>query len=159
MSQPHPGTSFPPRPVTPRNRDRKKIYAVVAIISGLAMWVASVEAESGQEIVFNLIVSAILILPGAWWFLQESRDRKIAAEFDEKLRQHEYYSTLLGPTDPHVVAGMGLPDPPKPVNRWWPVIGIICFLLFLASIWAQPDNTTGTGGTYRDIVTENSGNQ
>lgn len=157
MQQPYPGTPFPPRPATPRNRDRKKIFAIVAIIGGLAMWVASVEAESGRQIAFNLLTSVVLILPGAWWFLQEKRDRKIAADFDEKLRQHEYYSTLLGPTDPNVVAGMGLPDPPKPVNRWWPLIGAVCFLLFLAAVWVQPEDTTGTSGTYREPATEETG--
>jgi hypothetical protein len=157
MQQPHPGIPFPPRPATPRNRDRKKIFAIVAIVAGLAMWVASVEAESAQQIAFNLITSFILILPGAWWFLQEKRDRAVAAEFEEKLRQHEYYSTLLGPTDPDVVTGMGLPDPPKPVNRRWPVIGTICFLAFLAAIWVQPEDTTGTTGTYRDSPTRDTG--
>lgn len=157
MQQPHPGTSFPPRPATPHNRERKKIFAIVAIAAGLLMWVASVNAESWQHVAFNLIVSVMLILPGAWWFLQEKRDRAVAEEFEEKLRQHEYYSTLLGPTDPSVVAGMGLPDPPKPVNRYWLVIGGICFLALLGAIWVQPEDGTGTAGTYRNSTTQGAG--
>lgn len=110
----------------------KKILAISALALGFIMLFNVALSESWQEAASSGVLFLAFALPGGWWFRQEKRDRDNLSKFRDSARSHIYLTDLLGESDPSVVAGMGMPVPPQPVKRWWGLISVVAFALFLA---------------------------
>jgi len=134
-----PHASAPPR------KTLRRILAFATISIGLLLFFTSFSVGGWRDTLGGILMGSALILPGAWFLWAEKNDRDRFAAYEEKLRQHVYYSGLLGPEDQPVVSGMGTPEPPRPVNRRWGLIYLGSVALFALAATVLPPTETTAG--------------
>ncbi|WP_291340969.1 excalibur calcium-binding domain-containing protein [Corynebacterium sp.] len=137
----------PLSPTRPRKLIRR-ILAFATVGLGLLLSLTSFGMGDWRDILGGILLGVAFMLPGAWFLWQEKIDRDKLAAYDEAVRQHSYYSGLLGPEDHSVVSGMGTPVPPQPTNRRWGLVYLGAVVIFavgaavLPPVEPRPDGGT-----------------
>ena len=149
----------PLSPTRPRKLIRR-ILAFATVGLGLLLSLTSFGMGDWRDILGGILLGVAFMLPGAWFLWQEKIDRDKLAAYDEAVRQHSYYSGLLGPEDHSVVSGMGTPVPPQPTNRRWGLVYLGAVVIFavgaavLPPVEPRPDGGTTVTTTPTERVTE-----
>ena len=77
-------------------------------------------AETARFILFGLAFFA----PSAWWMYCTGKDEKAFRQYRETLQTNENLAQFLTEADRLVLQGMSGVQPPRKVNRHWPVVTI-----------------------------------
>src|SRR5699024_642272 len=116
-----------------------RILASASILLAACIVLAVLATQEDGHMFF---VALGFLIPGAWWFHCESKDKKAKKQYEQSTQAHEQWREYLDPvTDHTLIAGMGdsIPEP-TPVKRRWGWVAFISFLAFAAAALFVPEN-------------------
>ena len=103
----------------------KKILAWGGFLWGfLSILVGVVDGGSFAEAAGFILFGLAFFAPSAWWMYCTTKDLKAFRQYRETLQTNENLAQFLTEADRVVLQGMSGLQPPRKVNRHWPVVTI-----------------------------------
>ena len=103
----------------------KRILAWGGFLWGLlCILVGVVDAGSFAEAAGFILFGLAFFAPSAWWMYCTAKDQKAFRQYRETLQTNENLAQFLTEADRVVLQGMSGVQPPRKVNRHWPVVTI-----------------------------------
>ena len=103
----------------------KRILAWCGFLWGfLSILVGVVDGGSFAEAAGFILFGLAFFAPSAWWMYCTAKDEKAFRQYRETLQTNENLAQFLTDADRVVLQGMSGVQPPRKVNRHWPVVTI-----------------------------------
>ena len=103
----------------------KRILAWGGFLWGfLSILVGVVDGGSFAEAAGFILFGLAFFAPSAWWMYCTAKDEKAFHQYRETLQTNENLAQFLTDADRVVLQGMSGVQPPRKVNRHWPVVTI-----------------------------------
>ena len=103
----------------------KRILAWGGFLWGfLSILVGVVDGGSFAEAAGFILFGLAFFAPSAWWMYCTAKDEKAFRQYRETLQTNENLAQFLTDADRVVLQGMSGVQPPRKVNRHWPVVTI-----------------------------------
>ena len=131
-------------PRTVRAKSWPKVLAWVGLVFGAIALLGSVVGGETENRLSGSLASIAILIPSAWWFFCEKRDHERRDTYETSVRRNEELTRYLGPQDQVILDGMGEVEPPKKINRRWPLVGMTSFILFLLGGILAPPAESGS---------------
>ena len=90
----------------------------------LSILVGVVDGKSVAEAAGFILFGLAFFIPSAWWMYCTGKDEKAFRQYRETLQTNENLAQFLTEADRLVLQGMSGVQPPRKVNRHWPVVTI-----------------------------------
>lgn len=123
-------------PVNGKLLTRVLATASIAIAAIIAL------AALASGINFSGIFTAVgFLIPSAWWYYCESKDRKAKSEYDQRVEAHSTWKEHLDPIeDQALLSGFGASIPePEPFRRRWGWMFFSAFVAFALAAILTPE--------------------
>ena len=126
----------------------KKILAWGGFLWGfLSILVGVVDGGSFAEAAGFILFGLAFFAPSAWWMYCTAKDEKAFRQYRETLQTNENLAQFLTEADRVVLQGMSGLQPPRKVNRHWPVVTIGRIVALVVGTVITPLEEDGDSGS------------
>ena len=146
-------------PAPARKKKWPKILAWVGSFFGGVMIVSAPElAMSFADGIGRALIGLAMLIPSLWWFYCDHADKKAVKDWHDRVRTEAGLKSSLGDAYSVVTAGMGEVEPPRLMERRWPVVTAVSIgVLILGGLLVEPveeaadtDETATSGSQAQD---------
>ncbi|GAA0206264.1 excalibur calcium-binding domain-containing protein [Corynebacterium riegelii] len=126
----------------------KRILAWGGFLWGfLSILVGVVDGGSFAEAAGFILFGLAFFAPSAWWMYCTAKDEKAFRQYRETLQTNENLAQFLTDADRVVLQGMSGVQPPRKVNRHWPVVTIGSIVALVVGTVITPLEEDGDSGS------------
>lgn len=126
----------------------KRILAWGGFLWGfLSILVGVVDGGSFAEAAGFILFGLAFFAPSAWWMYCTAKDLKAFRQYRETLQTNENLAQYLTDADRVVLQGMSGVQPPRKVNRHWPVVTIGSIVALVVGTVITPLEEDGDSGS------------
>ena len=126
----------------------KRILAWGGFLWGfLSILVGVVDGGSFAEAAGFILFGLAFFAPSAWWMYCTAKDEKAFRQYRETLQTNENLAQYLTDADRVVLQGMSGVQPPRKVNRHWPVVTIGSIVALVVGTVITPLEEDGDSGS------------
>ncbi|WP_257963981.1 excalibur calcium-binding domain-containing protein [Corynebacterium riegelii] len=126
----------------------KKLLAWGGFLWGfLSILVGVVDGGSFAEAAGFILFGLAFFAPSAWWMYCTAKDEKAFRQYRETLQTNENLAQFLTDADRVVLQGMSGVQPPRKVNRHWPVVTIGSIVALVVGTVITPLEEDGDSGS------------
>ncbi|OFT77200.1 hypothetical protein HMPREF3104_02850 [Corynebacterium sp. HMSC30G07] len=126
----------------------KRILAWGGFLWGfLSILVGVVDGGSFAEAAGFILFGLAFFAPSAWWMYCTAKDEKAFRQYRKTLQTNENLAQYLTDADRVVLQGMSGVQPPRKVNRHWPVVTIGSIVALVVGTVITPLEEDGDSGS------------